>query len=465
MFGLQRVGQKYGGRLLRSAMAALAIAGATVAVPHTASAQERYAAIVVDGKTGQILFSRNADAQRYPASLTKMMTLYLMFDALERGRYTLDSRLSVSANAAAQPPTKLGVRAGGTITVRDAILALVTKSANDVATVVAENLGGSVSAFATQMTATARGIGMSRTTFRNPHGLPNDQQVTTARDMALLGRALQDRFPTYYRFFSTRVFEWNGQRIGNHNNLLGRVEGVDGIKTGYIRASGYNLVTSVHRDNRYVVAVVMGGQTAGARDAHMRELIAAHLPRASTGNRTAPMLVAGVANTIDMMAPTPRPKPPVSTMMALAAVDPTAVAGIILEEFGEGDAEPTFTADAPPTQLMPTVMAAAGRSAGAAPGIAATPTSRDIAAAAPAGDGWKIQIGALPTASGAEETLGRARELLPQLLAGLSPYTEPVRSGNTTLYRARFAGFTDREAARAACAQLERREFACIALQ
>ncbi len=461
MLALKRVGKRLGGRFMRGAIGAAALATAALATPAPAGAQERYAAIVVDGKTGQVLFSRNADAPRYPASLTKMMTLYLLFDALERGRYSLDSGLSVSANAAAQPPSKLGVRAGTTIKVRDAIMALVTKSANDVATVIAENLGGSVSAFATQMTATARGLGMSRTTFRNPHGLPNDAQVTTARDMALLGRALQDRFPTYYRFFSTRVFEWNGQRIGNHNNLLGRVEGVDGIKTGYIRASGYNLVTSVHRDNRYVVAVVMGGQTAGSRDAHMRDLIAEYLPRASTGQRVAPLLVASAAATIDLMAPAPRPKPPLAGVLALAAVDPTAVAGIMLEEMAEGDIDPTITADAPPTQLMPPAVALAAAPATivapAAPAFAATTTAR--------GEGWKIQIGALPTLAGAEQMLARAGETLPQLLGGRSPYTEAVSSGNATLYRARFSGFANKEAARAACTQLERRDFACLALQ
>jgi D-alanyl-D-alanine carboxypeptidase len=255
------------GRALLRRFAALAIAAAALVAAPTASsaADDNYAAIVVDANTGQVLFSRNADLPRYPASLTKMMTLYLVFEDLERGKISLRSRLTVSANAANQAPSKLGLTPGSTIRVEDAILAMVTKSANDVAMVVAENLAASAEAFAQRMTATARSLGMNSTTFRNPHGLPDAGQVTTARDMATLGRALQDRFPQYYGYFATPEFEWAGVTYRNHNNLLGEVEGVDGIKTGYTSASGYNLVTSVKRDGRYLVAVVMGGNTSTSR--------------------------------------------------------------------------------------------------------------------------------------------------------------------------------------------------------
>ena len=236
-----------------------------------AQANPRYASIVVDVATGEVLHGSNADATRYPASLTKIMTIYLLFEALETGRISKNTPIPISAKAAAEPPSKLGLRAGSTITVESAILALITRSANDVATAVGEFLGGSESKFASMMTAKARQLGMNSTTFRNAHGLPNNQQVTTARDMAILGLAVREHFPQHYSYFGTRQFTFNGQRIGNHNRLLGRVTGVDGIKTGFIRASGFNLVTSVRTGGRSVVAVVMGGRTGASRDDHMAE--------------------------------------------------------------------------------------------------------------------------------------------------------------------------------------------------
>jgi D-alanyl-D-alanine carboxypeptidase len=250
-----------------------------------------YAAIVVDGNSGAVLHSSNPDAQRHPASLTKIMTLYLLFEQLEAGRLKLDSQLKVSEHAASQSPTKLGLRAGSTIAVEDAIKGIITRSANDASVVVAEAIAGDEDDFAKLMTRKARALGMSRTVYKNASGLPDDNQVTTARDQSTLGRAIQERFPRYYKYFSTRSFSFRGQWIANHNRLLGRVEGVDGIKTGYIRASGFNLVTSVNRGNRYLIAVVMGGSSARSRDARMRELISEQIAHAST-KRTAPM-VAG----------------------------------------------------------------------------------------------------------------------------------------------------------------------------
>ncbi|GGH25049.1 D-alanyl-D-alanine carboxypeptidase [Alsobacter metallidurans] len=247
-----------------------------------------YADMVVDAKTGRTLHAVNEDALRHPASVTKVMTLFLLFEQLEKGRYQLDSELKVSAHAAAQAPSKLGLRPGSTIEVEDAIKALVTKSANDVAATVAENIAGSESEFAEMMTRKARQLGMSRTVYRNASGLPNPGQVTTARDLVTLGRALQDRFPKYYRYFSTPVFAYKGGYHRNHNHLLGRVEGMDGIKTGYTRASGFNLLTSVRTDNRHVVAVVLGGRSAGARDAKMVSLLDDNIDRAYAGVRTAP---------------------------------------------------------------------------------------------------------------------------------------------------------------------------------
>ena len=236
-------------------------------------AAPKFSAIAIDARTGKILFSKNGDAKRYPASLTKMMTLYLVFEDLKAGRIKMSTPFRVSRYAASRPPSKLGFKPGRSIQVRHAIRALVTKSANDVATAIAENLGGSESGFARRMTSTARRIGMTRTTFRNASGLPNRSQLTTARDMATLGLRLQHDFPRYYKFFAIKRFTYRGRRYGNHNRLLGRIRGVDGIKTGYTRASGFNLTTSARRGKKRIVAVVMGGRTGRSRNRYMTALV------------------------------------------------------------------------------------------------------------------------------------------------------------------------------------------------
>ena len=403
-------------------VAAITIAAIIAATSTVNAAENNYAAIVVDAKTGEVLFSRNADLRRYPASLTKMMTLYLIFEDLERGKISLSSRLSVSTNAANQAPSKLGLAAGSTIRVEDAILALVTKSANDVAMAVAENLSASAAAFAQRMTSTARSLGMNSTTFRNPHGLPDSGQITTARDMATLGRALQDRFPQYFGFFSTRSFTWNGVTYGNHNNLLGNVTGVDGIKTGYTRASGYNLVTSLKRDNRHVVAVVMGGNSSASRDQHMRDLIAAYLPRAYAGLRTAPLVVASPLDLIPV--PLPRANP--------ARTDPVVTAAITPPEPILPAAEGDFDPMQPPPPLP---------------------------------IGWAIQIGAFPSEAAAYERLTEATLLEGTLLASVTPRTETVIVDGVVHYRARFVGFVSRDEAWAACSDFEHRGIACYVPQ
>src|SRR6201747_2381594 len=227
-----------------------------------------FSSIIVDANSGATLASNNPDAIRHPASLTKIMTLYLLFERLESGKMRLDTEMEVSEHASEQAPTKLGLRPGQTIKVEDAIKGLVTRSANDAAVVISEAIGGDEGDFAKLMTRKARALGMSKTTYRNASGLPDDEQVTTARDQSTLGRAIQDRFPTYYRYFSTAAFNFHGHSIRNHNHLIGSVEGVDGIKTGYTRASGFNLVTSMRRGNRHLVGVVMGGRSGGSRGAH-----------------------------------------------------------------------------------------------------------------------------------------------------------------------------------------------------
>jgi D-alanyl-D-alanine carboxypeptidase len=263
-------------------------------------AQESYSpafsSIIVDGNSGATLSSDNPDAPRHPASLTKIMTLYLLFERLESGKMNLDTEMAISEHASEQAPTKLGLRPGQTIPVEDAIKGIVTRSANDAAVVIAEAIGGSEEDFAKLMTRKARALGMTRTVYVNASGLPDDDQLTTARDQSTLGRAIQDRFPKYYRYFSTEAFNYHGHSIRNHNHLLGSVEGVDGIKTGYTRASGFNLVTSMHRGNRHLVGVVMGGRSGSSRDAIMRNLLAENLEKAASKRTVAAITERSVSD-------------------------------------------------------------------------------------------------------------------------------------------------------------------------
>jgi D-alanyl-D-alanine carboxypeptidase len=529
---------------------ALAAKKKTTAAKASPASDSRYAAIVVDSATGEVLFARNADDRRYPASLTKIMTLYILFEEMQKGRFNEASKLEVSAKAAAQAPSKLGLKAGQTITVGEAIRALVTKSANDAAMVVAENVSGSESVFAQRMTTTARRLGMNGTTFRNPNGLPNPGQVTTARDMATLGLAIQTRFPQEYKVFSTRKFVFRGATYGNHNRLLGTVEGVDGIKTGYINASGFNLVTSVKRDGRQLVAVVMGGATGRSRDAHMAELVRTYLPKATVTRATQP-LVASVRGgwklpqtQAEVAAADPAPGAPLdlAPTRAVAATAPRDSAGaaavaaasretvvvairvpvsaparptapVVVAAVEEPVAPLAFAAVPSPAPVAPAApapqaapmqlggpstadvaaakaqltamlqqfeeeqgdtdiaepveetVAVASTAPIAAPQVVAQDAPRPVAAAAPARtarDGWKIQIGALPSQTAASERLAAARDQFARLLAEAEPYTEAVAAGSTTLYRARFAGFQTQADARAACAQIKKRAYDCL---
>ncbi len=251
-----------------------------------------YSAIVVDANSGATLHETSADSLRHPASLTKIMTLYLLFEQFEAKKLTPDSEIPMSEHCASRPPTKLGIEPGGTIRSEDGIKALVTRSANDVACAIGEAIGGNEETFAAMMTKKAHAIGMSRTVYRNASGLPDDEQVTTARDQATLGRAIQDRCPRYYHYFSTLSFTWHGHAIRNHNHLVGGMDGVDGIKTGFISASGFNLVSSIRRNGHHLVGVVMGGSSAGARDSRMREMLSEYINKGST-RHTAPLIAEG----------------------------------------------------------------------------------------------------------------------------------------------------------------------------
>lgn len=440
-----------------------------------ASADSNDAAIVVDAKTGKTLYAFHADAHRYPASLTKMMTLYLTFEALDAGKISLATRVPVSRHAAAQQPSKLYLKPGETISVRQAILALVTRSANDVATALGEMLGGTEQNFARLMTHKARQLGMTRSVFRNANGLPNRQQVVTARDMARLGIALREHFPQYYHFFSTRVFVYNGHKIGNHDHLLGSVQGVDGIKTGYTYASGFNLVTSIRKDGRSVVAVVMGGRTWRSRDNEMRRLLAKYVPRASrTGpgdlvaqTRDAPTLAA-----VDLPKHGPRPQmraAPTSTdRVALAYAedpqnvdfpmpDPRPVVGrqALIKTLQEQEQRMSMPTSTERTDSIPQP---------AAP--AKTAKLDDMTTSATPGDkpaGWVIQIGATPDHASAVRLLDKARKGNSRLLASAAPFTEPYSDGGSRMYRARFGGFRNKDKAWSACHSLKKRGYGCWA--
>lgn len=271
-------------KLARRLFSAFAI-GATLlagtAAPAVARAEylrvntkePRYAAIVMDAKTGEVLYQKRADNPRYPASITKVMTLYLAFEALAEGRMKSTDRIVVSPRAAAASPTKLGLRAGETISVEDAMRAIAVKSANDMAIAMAEHLGGTESRFAEKMTMKARELGMSSTRFANASGLPDSRQVTTARDLATLSRAVMRDYPQYYSYFSARNFTYRGTTMRNHNKLLAQMPGVDGIKTGFTNASGFNLAASAVRDGHRLIAVVLGGSSGAARDDAVEDLL------------------------------------------------------------------------------------------------------------------------------------------------------------------------------------------------
>jgi D-alanyl-D-alanine carboxypeptidase len=313
------------------------------------SSSPKFASIIVDGNSGAVLQATSPDGIRHPASLTKIMTLYLLFERLESGKMKLDTEMPVSQHAADQDPTKLNLRAGQTIRVEDAIKGLVTRSANDAAVVIAEAIGGDEDDFAAMMTRKARSLGMSRTVYRNANGLPNDEQVTTARDQATLGRAIQERFPRYYRYFATSTFNWRGQSIRNHNHLLGSVEGVDGIKTGYTRASGFNLVTSMRRGNRHLIGVVLGGRSGGSRDAIMRNLLAENLEKGATTHTVAAVTERNGADaSTDVADASDTPARPAPQVQAAAA--PEAAPSRLAARLSTLAAA---TAAVPPAQLKP----------------------------------------------------------------------------------------------------------------
>ena len=369
------------------------------------TAQAKYASIVVDFRSGQVLHQVNADTRNYPASLTKMMTLYMTFHALETGRLGLGQKLTVSRRAAGMPASKLGLKRGETITVEQAILALVTKSANDVAVVLAEAMSGTESQFGADMTDRAQAMGMTRTTFRNASGLPNRRQMSTARDMATLARRLIRDYPQHYSYFSTKSFTYGNRKHRNHNKLLKTYRGADGIKTGYIRASGFNLAASAIRDNRRLIAVVFGGKTSGSRNRHVAKLL-------DKGFQS-----VIIARSMPLLAPPPR--------------KPT----IVNVAYSQEDSLPSTPA---PVAAVPAPAVKSGR--------------------------WGVQVGAYYKEGPARAAAIKAAERLPELLGQAVVMTPTIRGERGKIYRARLMGIQE-ATARAACGRLKSAKIDCLVVQ
>lgn len=367
-----------------------------------AVAKDRYAAMVVDSHSGKVLYARNADKPRYPASLTKIMTLYLLFQEIKAGKIVLNTEFVVTKNASLQAPSKLGLKVGYKIKVKDAIRALVTKSANDVACVIAENLAGTEERFAHVMTMTAKKLGMKNTQFRNASGLPNAAQLTTARDMITLSRRIINDFPELYKVFGTKTFSYKGKRYRNHNRLLFNYKGTDGIKTGYTRASGFNLAASVRRNKKHLVAVVMGGKTGRRRDAHMRHILNKAMPKATTVR----------------WKPKPKKQQVASRRPQSAQSYETAARA--------QDYQPPATV--------------------AAPGP------------------YHVQVGAFASEGEARARLTSVGAKAQDLLNGHLAITTPGPRGQPNLVRARFAAFS-KARADSTCAQLMQRSIECMVLR
>lgn len=386
--------------------------------------------VVIDVSTGKVLGQDKASSPHGPASLAKMMTVYLTFEALKNGKLNWDDPIAVSKNAAQKIPLKLWLKPGSTITVREAINGMIVHSANDAATAMAEHLAGSEAAFAKQMTQRARQLGMKNTVFRNPWGMTQEGQSTTAHDMALLAVALVRDFPQEYPLFAQRSFTFRGKAIRGHNNLMYRYAGVDGLKTGYTDASGFNLASSLAENNRRIVGVVLGGKTARSRDDEMASLLRKYSPLASANTASGHALIAtnntgrqSKAAAGDLAVPVPR----FARRDEQVAQDSSSVASLIDEsliEQGDGG-------------LMPLTNAAS----------------------------WNIQIGAVDSRAAADRLLTTANEVVRSALPGVGGFIEPFRKSGRTIYRVRFGGFDDLQAARNACATLKHRSLKCIAVR
>lgn len=433
-----------------------------VLAPGRAMANPKFAAVAIDAHSGEVVFSRYADSRRYPASLSKVMTLYVLFQEMRAGRLSKDSRITMSRHAASMQPSKLGLKPGQTITVDHAIKSLVTKSANDVAAAVAEAVSGSEKAFAVRMTKTARALGMTRTTFRNASGLPNGGQVTTARDMATLGLRIQKDFPEYYGYFALTSFSYNGKTYRNHNKLVGRYKGTDGIKTGYIRASGFNLLASVKRDGKHVVAVVMGGRTGASRNAYMISTLDKVFPKVKSRTTLKIANVAGDPPGYDRQTVTAASR---AVQRALKPPLPNPKPTLVAAETGGAMVEADIMsvmpdADGPARSGAPLKVVALTPEEGDT-GDAPTIVSGEDGMAR--GDTWHIQVGAFDSEAGAETYLRKVLKTGVSTLDDRPAFIMPFERGNAMFYRARLAGF-DESSANKACKALARHSYACFAV-
>ncbi len=413
-------GWAWAGRLVVGVIGLVAVL--LVAAP--ASANPNYASIVVDAHSGTVLRARHADKLLHPASLTKMMTLYMLFEALDEGRLRYDTPLHVSERAASMQPSKIGVRAGTTITVEDAIMALVTKSANDVAVVVAEALGGSEWEFAQAMTERARLLGMSRTRFRNASGLHHERQVSTARDMAVLAQALIFRHRDKYNVFGRESWRYRGALYRSHNRLLSSYAGMDGLKTGYIRASGFNLAASAVRDGRRLIGVVFGGRSAQSRNDHMARILDQGFARADQ------LLLARKA----FPDPPAAPRKPGVYDRAIALAEAAPVA------------------PRKPGTPAPDGFQLASRAIAAEPQDAGGTESAHLEALARST--WSVQVGAFARQDSISVAIGEAMRAAPELLADAHAFVVPLATRRGVIYRARLVGLDQRTAAQV-CARLD----------
>jgi D-alanyl-D-alanine carboxypeptidase len=432
------------------------LVAALTAIPGPA--QARYASIVIDAGTGDVLHETNGNTRNYPASLTKMMTLYLAFEALQTGGLQETQVLKVSARAARMPASRLGLKRGHKISVKDAILALVTKSANDAAVVIAEALAGSERKFARLMTKKAAALGMTRTRFRNASGLHDRRQLSTARDMATLARALIVDFPQYYGYFSAKSFRYKGRTYRNHNKLLKSYSGTDGVKTGYTRASGYNLAASTVRNGRRLIAVVFGGRTARSRDRHMAKLLdkGFAMPEVVRGNPA--KTAAAKPKSAPDQAALPGP-PPAKPAMPQAEGDASLP--------GPPEAKPKHVQLLPPGMRTATAAANAVGAQPTKPPRKPTKALRQAAAAAQrlakAGS-WGVQVGAFYSLSPAREAARDAAERLPELLGDTRVVIPQIQGRRGPLYRARLIGLS-KTTAHNACRRLKRLDIDCLVVQ
>lgn len=430
-------------RLLRLVAAVLILALGLIG-PAQARAP-RYSSIVIDVNTGHVLHAEDADGRRYPASLTKMMTLFMIFEAIDQRRIGFDTVWRASAEAAAQDPTKLGLVPGQSITVREVVLGLITKSANDAAVVAAESLAGTEERFAQRMTERARRLGMSRTTFTNASGLPDPEQVTTASDMAKLARGLIRTFPHHYHLFSTTHFSFAGVTHQSHNRFMNWYDGADGLKTGYIRASGFNLAASVNRDGRRLVGVVMGGQSPGWRDDRMGEIMDASFARKPL--RSLPEI---------RQASVPADQPTPMEMRRAVAMQS--------EPERTETAAPTLVATAAPLVPPPVPMAAPPVPMAAPPrGAIALASAVRKPTPATSRPGWSIQVGAYADLAQARRAAAQAKRNAPTALRTAAIDVQRVggHGRDASLLRARLSGLSP-QAARDACRVLQQRRQACF---